>query len=198
MDFGGDVQKFGDEQQAELTKKLEAALNLKESELVATRHTDTEKYLLTGALGHGKIPHPTKVQLNYKFEGTESIEHGRELEKQVAAGPFKPLTDFPLLRLEMEEIYCTPAPTGAPTVAPSMPVTTTPTEEPTAEPTNVPTFQPTNIEKTQATTLTPTTSTPTVALTYSPVTAEPSDEPTAEPTTAPPPEPTAEPTAEPS
>ena len=59
------------------------------------------RYLLTGALGHGKIPHPTKVQLNYKFEGTESIEHGRELEKQVAAGTFKPLTDFPLLRLEV-------------------------------------------------------------------------------------------------
>ena len=63
-DFGGDVSKFGEAQQNELTKKLRVALNLTEGELMVTRHTDAEEMLNTGALGHGKIFHPTKVQLH--------------------------------------------------------------------------------------------------------------------------------------
>ena len=102
MDFGGDIAKFGDKQQDELTQNLMVALKLKANEIQATRHTDDWGAANTGALGHGKIYHPTKVTLNYKFEGKESIELSYRLEQDVAAGIFKPLKDFPLIRLEGE------------------------------------------------------------------------------------------------
>jgi len=112
MDFGGDVAKFGDSQQAVLTTKLVAALKLSASHLKATRHSGSERFSKTGALGRGKLHHPTTVKLNFKFEGAKSIELGYKLEKSVATGSFRPLPDFPLIRLQMEEVYCTMAPTS--------------------------------------------------------------------------------------
>ena len=65
----------------------------------------------------------TQVQLNFKFglgvageRGVESIDLGHELEKKWERGEFQPLPDFPLIRIEIEEIYCTAAPTDAPTI----------------------------------------------------------------------------------
>ena len=65
----------------------------------------------------------TQVQLNFKFglgvageRGVESIDLGHELEKKWQRGEFQPLPDFPLIRIEIEEIYCTASPTDAPTI----------------------------------------------------------------------------------
>ena len=69
IDFGGG--KFGDSEQAELHKKLSAALGLNSSELKVTRHAVDEA---GRNLGHGRIWHPTKVQLNFNFVGTDAIE----------------------------------------------------------------------------------------------------------------------------
>lgn len=129
MDFGGDIANFGDAQQKVITQKLTTVLQLTPGELQVTRRTDVDDQIRHhGALGHGKIYHPTKVQLNFKFVGVKSIELGHQLEQDVAAGTFKPLPDFPLLRLEMEEIYCTEAPTALPTFAPTPVPSPTPTD----------------------------------------------------------------------
>ena len=42
-----------------------------------------EAGLHLGALGTGKIFHPTKVQINFKFVGTDAIEHGYKLEQAI-------------------------------------------------------------------------------------------------------------------
>jgi hypothetical protein len=186
MDFGGDVASFGDAQEKELMTKLEAALGLAPGKIEVTRHTDTDKIDRNlGALGHGKIFHPTKVQLNFKFNGTQAIEHGYKLEKDVEKGLFQPLPDFPLLRLEMEEVYCT----SAPSVAPSMPPTEWPTGKPTESPSKVPTESPTNVP----------TRTPTLTPTESPTTLTPTttDEPSSLPTHTPTEHPTQDPTSVP-
>jgi hypothetical protein len=219
MDFGGDIAQFGDAEQATLHEKLANALGLKLSDLKVTRHAVDEAGLNLGAVGHGHLWHPTKVQLNFRFVGTDAIEHGRQLEQDVENGKFVldgPLKPFPLLRIEIEEIYCTSAPTAAPTVKTNAPVTPVPTEEPTANPTHVPTENPT-VEPTQEPTAKPTvtpteeptavpTATPTeIPTTLAPTTdkpsfsptATPTEEPTAVPTATPTEEPTAEPTVEP-
>ncbi len=55
-----------------------------------TRHTADESGLNYGALTGGRIWHPTKVQVNFKFglgvageKGKDSIERGYDLEQQV-------------------------------------------------------------------------------------------------------------------
>jgi hypothetical protein len=177
LDFGGDITNFGDPEQATLAAKIGAALNLKRSELQITRHMADEANLHYGALGGGKIWHPTKVNLNIKFVGVKAIELGHQLETLWLTGQFQPLPNFPLLRIEIEEIYCTDAPVV--TAQPSLPITTaTPSEQPTSSPTERPTEAPT--------TLAPTT------------TKEPSSVPTLPPTEAPTFEPTVTPTETPS
>ena len=144
--------------QATLSAQLQAALKLGPNALTITRHLADEAGLNYGALeaeGGGRIWHPTKVQLNFKFEGTDAIELGNEIEQQVPylhcfahahniarsalggsrsswrsctraisaqylTGKIVFNVDFPLLRLEMEEIYCTNAPTFAPSVCTSI------------------------------------------------------------------------------
>ncbi len=83
MDFGGDVSQFGDAQQAALTAKIAAALGIKPAELAITRHAVDEQGLNTGALGAGRIWHPTKVNVNFKFVGTTAITNGYTLELKV-------------------------------------------------------------------------------------------------------------------
>jgi hypothetical protein len=58
--------------------------------LQVTRHTADESGLNYGALTGGRIWHPTKVQVNFKFglgvageKGKDSIERGYDLEQQV-------------------------------------------------------------------------------------------------------------------
>lgn len=199
LDFGGDIANFGAAQEALLTKMILLALKLKPDQLQVTRMTDADD------TGSGKIVHPTKVRLNFKFEGSESIELGYKLENNVATGSFKPLADFPLLRLQMEEIYCTEAPTGVPslpptisptlppTAAPTVEPTATPTEDPTAEPTLIPTEEPT-AEPTMAPTEEPTTLPPTTDKPSFSPSQTPTEEPTAVPTEAPTETPTASPT----
>jgi hypothetical protein len=219
MDFGGDVGKFSDAEQNALHDKLCNALGLKKDDLKVTRHAVDEAGLNLGAVGHGKIWHPTKVQLNFRFVGTDAIEHGYQLERQVESGKFVLggiLKPFPLLRLQMEEIYCTKAPTGQPTISPSNRNTAVPTEYPTAEPTITPTSvptatpsrvptaeptaQPTATPTELPTTLPPTSNKPTFAPSATPTeepTAKPTATPTAKPTAKPTRVPTAKPTAEP-
>jgi hypothetical protein len=132
MDFGGDISSFGYAQENELSAKLQKALKLADGDLEVSRVTDADN------TGSGAIVHPTKVQLNFKFHGADSIELGHQLEQDVAAGTFVPLPDFPLLRLEMEEIYCTQAPTRFPTFAPTPFPSATPTFSPTPSPTATP------------------------------------------------------------
>jgi hypothetical protein len=72
--------------QATLSAQLQAALKLGPNALKITRHLADEAGLNYGALeaeGGGRIWHPTKVQLNFKFEGTDAIELGNEIEQQV-------------------------------------------------------------------------------------------------------------------
>jgi hypothetical protein len=223
LDFGGDVTKFSDREENSLHDKLCKALNLKKHELKVTRHAVDEAGLNLGAVGNGKLWHPTKVQLNFRFVGTDAIKHGYELERQVESGKFVLggiLKPFPLLRLQMEEIYCTKAPTGQPTISPTNRNTHVPTEFPTAEPTLNPTWIPTakpsrvptaepTVKPTvtpteEPTTLPPTSNKPTFAPSATPTeeptakpTATPTSEPTAKPTRVPTAKPTAEPTARP-
>ena len=198
LDFGGDIANFGDPEQAALASKIGAALNLKLSELQITRHMADEANLHYGALGGGKIWHPTKVNLNINFVGVKAIELGHQLETLWLTGQFQPLPSFPLLRIEIEEIYCTEAPIV--TAQPSVPITTaSPTEGPTSSPTQSPTEAPTTVsptttnEPSSAPTLPPTEA-PTFQPTLTP-TETPSFEPSAMPSTR---LPTDLPTTEPS
>ena len=77
--------------QATLSAQLQAALKLGPNALKITRHLADEAGLNYGALeaeGGGRIWHPTKVQLNFKFEGTDAIELGNEIEQQVPSPLF--------------------------------------------------------------------------------------------------------------
>jgi len=203
MDFGGDVAKFSDAEQNQLHDKLSQALGLKKDELKVTRHAVDEAGLNLGAVGHGKIWHPTKVQINFRFVGTDAIEHGYALERQVEAGKFVLdgiLKPFPLLRLQMEEIYCTEAPTGAPTISPTNRNTAVPSEYPTVEPTQTPTTAPTETPSQNPTakpTIEPTTTPTEIPTTLPPTTDKPSFAPSATPTEEPTSKPTAAPTAKP-
>jgi hypothetical protein len=197
MDFGGDVAKFSDAEQNELHAKLSKALGLNSTQLKVTRHAVDDGGLNYGAAG--KLWHPTKVQINFRFEGTDAIEHGYTLEKQVSAKKFVLdgiLKPFPLLRLEMEEIYCTQPPTSSPTSAPTAEPTAVPTQPPTAVPTVGPTEDPTAVP-TLTPTETPTTLPPTTnEPSFSP-TVTPTEEPTAVPTDAPSEQPSLMPTVDP-
>ena len=164
-------------------------------------HTPTHHALLADAL-------VTQVQLNFKFglgvageRGVESIDLGHELEKKWERGEFQPLPDFPLIRIEIEEIYCTGAPTNGPTTdSPTAIPTHEPTDEPSMTPTETPTTtSPTSVKPTHAPSEHPTavpTETPTdVPTTLSPTTT---DEPSFSPSQSPTHEPTATPTTTPS
>jgi hypothetical protein len=203
MDFGGDMRKFGDKEQHQLHSYIANALSMKRQDLKVTRHLVDEFGLNHGAVGHGHIFHPTKVNINFRFVGTDAIKHGYELERKVEQGTFKLtgiLSPFPLLRLEMEEIYCTSTPTSGPTSTHTARPTVTPTEKPTAKPTvkptNAPTAVPTTAKPTVKPTLTPTEE-PSAVPTVTP-TEKPTASPTAQPTNAPSMPPTSEPTFEPS
>jgi hypothetical protein len=209
MDFGGDIAEFSDKEQSALHAALAKRLGLSLKDLSVTRHAADQSGLNYGALGHGKIFHPTKVQLNFRFVGTHAIEHGYKLEKEVASGTFSlsgTLDRFPLLRLEMEEIYCTKAPTAeptdAPTNAPSFAPTVSPTQKPSASPTEPPSHIPSATPTEVPTTLPPTTDDPSFSPTQTPTevptavpTVAPTEEPSVEPTEVPTAEPTLTPTA---
>ena len=70
---------IGEAEQNELTQKLMVALKLNASEISATRHTDNWASANTGALGHGKIYHPTKV---YSYGRYSYGQHWRTRTQQ--------------------------------------------------------------------------------------------------------------------
>jgi len=171
IQFGGDLQDFGDAQKTKLTTALENALSIKAKDL------SVESSQPAGSKA---------VQVLVKFNGKDSIKLGFALEAKVEQGQFQPLDRFPLTRLYMEEIFCTDAPTYAPTNTPTLDPTALPTDAPTQGPTATPTSTPTDAP----------TRTPTEVPTAVP-TRTPTEEPSAEPTLFPTREPTADPSKAP-